>query len=228
LAFYFHILDSIFVTALRWPTTCWRTTAARRICFLPTHQPTNQPTSQPELPPNSMSLPPFSHSCARNALLGCEKDIWKCNRDCAYADGFPVLARSGRHCFAQLTASVAVLEQCTTIVTLSPVHVPQICHHLQLILKEACSDRTLCANQAHTLVTAAHCMHLKHTHTGHSSTLYAPQAHTLATAAHCMHVRHTHWSLQHTVRTSSTHTGYSSTLYAPQAHTLATPAHCTT
>jgi hypothetical protein len=121
----------------------------------------------------------------------------------------------------QLTASVDVLQQCTTTATLSPVHVPQICDHLQLILKEVSSGRTLYAPQAHTLATAAHCMHLRHTHSGHCSTL-------------CTSGTHTQWSLPHTACTSGTHTGHCSTLYASQArarthtHTMTTAAHCTT
>jgi hypothetical protein len=139
--------------------------------FLPIHQPTNQPKSYRQLDVTS-------HPSARNARLGCggETDIWRCNRDCAYDDGFPVQVTSGRHCFMQLTASVVVLEQCTTTATLSPVHVPQICDHLQLILKEASSGRTL----------------------------YAPQEHTMVTAAPCMHLRYTQWSLQHTAQPAIT------------------------
>ena len=169
-----HANDSIFITALRGPTTCWRTAAARRMF------PTHQPNSSRQLD----ALPPFSHSCARNAPLGCEKDIWKCHRDCAYTDGFPILVRSRRHCFMQLIASVVVLEQRATNATLSPVHVPQNCDHLQLIFRRR--------------VLVAPCMHLRHTHwplqhtvwtsgthTDHCSTLYAPQAHTLTNAAHC-------------------------------------------
>jgi len=91
----------------------------------------------------------------------------------------------------------------------------------------------VCSSGTHTLVTAAHSMHLRHTHT-----------HTLVTAGHCMHLRHTHWSLQHTVRTSDTQTGHCGTLYAPQGthyghcstlyaphthtHTPVNAAHCTT
>ena len=125
---------------------------------------------------NSTSLPHFSHSCARNAMLGCAINTCKCSRDCAYADGFLILVRSGRHCFMHLAASAVELEHRTTTATLSTVHVPQTCDRLQLISKEASSGRTL----------------------------YAPQAHTLVTAAHCMHLRHTQWSLQHIVQPAIT------------------------
>jgi hypothetical protein len=133
------------------------------ISFPPTHQPTNQPTNK-KARANSSHFHRSVHSCARNALLGCEKEIWNCNKDCAYADEYPILVRSGRHCFMQLTASVVVLEQCTTSEIPSPFRAPHNCDHLQLILKEASSGRTLYAPQAHTPVTAAHCMHLRYTH----------------------------------------------------------------
>ena len=60
----------------------------------------------------------------------------------------------------------------------------------------------VCSSGTHTLVTAAHSMHLRHTHT------------------------HTHWSLQDIVCTSGTHIGHCSTLYAPQTHKLVTAGHC--
>ena len=96
------------------------------VSFQPTHSPTNQKHSR------QLDVT----SCARNALIGSEKDICKCNRDCAYADGFPILAWCGRHCFMQLTASAVPPEQCTTTATSSPSQVPKICDHLQLILKK--------------------------------------------------------------------------------------------
>jgi hypothetical protein len=35
------------------------------------------------------TLDPFSHTCVRNAWLGC--DMGNCKECCAYANGFPVL-----------------------------------------------------------------------------------------------------------------------------------------
>ena len=134
-----------------------------------------------------------------------------------------------------LAASVVVLEHCTTTATLSPVHVPQICDRLQLILKEVSSGRTLYAAQAHTHWSLQHTLCISGTHThwslqdivctsgthiGHCSTLYAPQTHKLVTAGHCMHLKaHTMVTAAPCMHLTHTHT---------HTHTPVNAAHCTT